>query len=170
MDMIAIGTVRTAWGVMGWLKLNSHSGEWTHFSDLKSVILKARDRDRKREYQVEGFRMQQGGGLMKLTGVDSPEAGKTLAGYEILVPRESAAALNDDEWYLSDLVGLSLVDAAGTTLGEIVGIIESADDLLEIRKSDGKQFIVPFRSQFVEEPDIEKGTLVLTALWLMEES
>lgn len=168
METIAIGTVRTAWGLKGWLKIKSFSGEWAHFFDLKSVILKVRNRDWKREYQVEGFRMQHEGGLIKLTGVDSPEAGKTLAGYEILVPRDSGAPLTDNEWYLSDLVGLSLVDVNGTTLGEIIGIIESADDLLEIRKPDGNSFLVPFRSRFVGEPDIENRTLVLTALWLME--
>ena len=132
------------------------------------MILKAGDRDRKHEYQVEGFRMQHEDGLIKLSGVDSPEAGKTLAGYEILVPGDLGAPLNEDEWYLRDLVGLSLVDVKGTTLGEIIGIIESADDLLEIRKPDGSIFMVPFRSGFVEEPDIENGMLVLTALWLME--
>ena len=112
--------------------------------------------------------MQHEDGLIKLSGVDSPEAGKTLAGYEILVPGDLGAPLNEDEWYLRDLVGLSLVDVKGTTLGEIIGIIESADDLLEIRKPDGSIFMVPFRSGFVEEPDIENGMLVLTALWLME--
>lgn len=170
MELIAIGTVRTARGVKGWLKLSSFSGEWSHFADLAAVTLKARDRDRKREYEVEGFQMNQGSGLIKLVGVDTPEAGKTLAGYEILVPKESAAPLDENEWYLRDLIGLSVVDDKGMVLGEIVSMVESADDLLEIRKPDGKLFMIPFRSRFVEEPDMEKRTMVLNALWLMDES
>jgi 16S rRNA processing protein RimM len=114
--------------------------------------------------------MQQGGGLIKLAGIDTPEAGKTLAGSEILAPREFAAPLHENEWYLSDLIGLSLVDEAGNTLGKVVGIIESADDLLEIKKTDGKNILIPFRSSFVGEPDPGSGTLVLTALWLLDES
>ncbi len=170
MELIAIGTIRTAWGLKGWLKLKSLSGEWAHFSNLGSVMLKSRNRDRQREYHVEDFRMHQGSGLIKLTGVDSPEAGKTLAGYEILVTRNLGAALNDNEWYLRDLVGLSLLDEKGLTLGKIIGIVESADDLLEVRKANGKSFLIPFRSRFVGEPDIEKGTITLTAQWLMDES
>lgn len=107
---------------------------------------------------------------MKLAGIDSPEAGKTLSGSEILVPKEMAAPLNDNEWYLGDLIGLSLVDDNGNVLGEIVGLVEAADDLLEIKQTDGKQLLVPFRAQFVGEPDLEKRTLVLTAPWLMEGS
>ena len=72
MELIAIGTIRTAWGLKGWLKLKSFSGEWTHFSDLGSVMLKSRNRDRQLEYRVEDFRMHQGSGLIKLVGVDSP--------------------------------------------------------------------------------------------------
>ncbi|MCK5737009.1 MAG: 16S rRNA processing protein RimM [Spirochaetaceae bacterium] len=170
MDLIAVGTIRTAWGLKGWLKLQSFSGEWTHFSDFETVILKSRNLKREREYKVEGFRMQQGGGLIKLSGIDTPELGKTLAGSEVLVPRDSGAPLNDNEWYIRDLIGLSLIDENESVLGEITGLIESADDLLEIKKTDGKNIIIPFRSCFVGEPDIEKGILVLTALWLMDES
>lgn len=170
MELIAIGTVRTAFGVKGWLKLSSFSGEWSHFTDLETVNLKAAKRKITREYRVEGFRLQHGGGLMKLAGIDSPEAGKTLSGSEILVPKELAAPLDENEWYLGDLVGLSLVDEEGNVLGEIVGFIEAADDLLEVRNTDGRQFLVPFRTQFVGVPDLDKGTLVLTALWIMDGS
>jgi len=78
--------------------------------------------------------------------------------------------LKENEWYLSDLVGLALVNPEGSVLGEITGIVESADDLLEIRKTDGKNILIPFRSGFVDEPDIGKGVLVLTALWLMDKT
>lgn len=170
MELIAIGAVRTAFGVKGWLKLTSFSGEWSHFADLETVSLKAANRKTTREYRVEGFRLQQGGGHMKLAGIDTPEAGKTLSGSEILVPKAHAAQLDEGEWYLGDLVGMSLVDDKANVLGEIVGFIEAADDLLEIRKTDGKQLLVPFRAQFVGEPDLESRTLVLTAPWLMDGS
>ena len=85
-----------------------------------------------------------------------------------MVPRECAAPLYDDEWYLSDLVGLSLVDGEGRIYGEITGIIESADDLLEILRPEGGVFIVPFRSEFVGKPDLKSGQLLLNAPWLAE--
>ncbi len=170
MDLVAIATVRTAWGVKGWLKLKSFSGEWNHFSALEKVTLRNRHSLRDKDYQVEEFRMQQGGSLIKLAGIDNPEDGKLLAGCELLVPGELGAALKENEWYLRDLAGLTLVNPEGSVLGEITGIVESADDLLEVRKTDGKSVLIPFRSEFVGEPDIGKGVLVLTAPWMMDES
>lgn len=107
--------------------------------------------------------------MMKLAGVDSPEAGKHLAGSEILVTQNNAASLRDGEWYQKDLIGLSLVDPDGESFGRIVSVIEAADDLLEIERPDHRRFLVPFRREFVGEPNLTKGLLVLNASWLAEE-
>ena len=39
-DLIAIGFVRTAYGVKGDIKVSSYSGETAHFFQLKEVFLK----------------------------------------------------------------------------------------------------------------------------------
>lgn len=169
MDRITIGSIRTSWGLKGWLKVTSHSGEWDHFHTLKEVELRHRGADRGRSFRVEGFRMHHGGGLIKLEGVETPEAGKAYSSLEIWVERNEAAPLDEGEWYLSDLVGLEVISETGGNIGTIVGVIESSDDLLEVKKSDGRTFFVPFRAEFVEEPDIGAGTILLSATWLSEE-
>lgn len=166
--LISIGAIRTSFGLEGWLKLISHSGEWKHFAALKTVILEESRRDRRKSYDIEGFRMHHGGGILKLVGIDNPEMAKSLAGQVLLVPREFAAPLSSDEWYIKDLVGLSLIDADGNDIGEVLSVIETADDLLEIRRSDGSRFMLPFRKQFVGEPDLTSRTIVLLAPWLAE--
>ncbi len=168
MELVVIGSIRTAWGVKGWLKLASFSGEWDHFSSLEKIDLKSPGKDRSREYRVEGFRMHQGNGTFKLVGVDTPEAGKLLSGMEIVVPKEMAAPLQTDEWYLSDLIGLQVVSKSGDGFGNIVAIVESSDDILEIERSDDSRFMVPFRTEFVGKPDMKKGRIVLNAPWLAE--
>ena len=168
MDLIAIGVVRTAWGLEGWVKLNSYSGEWDHFASLKTVSLKSVPSGRIREYGIEGFRIHQGAGQFKFFGVDSPESAKTLSGAEIMVSREGAAVLGEDEWYIADLIGLRILDVDGNHLGKVISIISTSDDLLEVETPAGEKFLVPFRKEFVGEPDIKGGTLVLTALWIME--
>ena len=169
MDLVAIGVIRTSWGVKGWLKVKSFSGEWDHFLSLESITLKNRKSGAGRKYSVEGVRMHNGGIIIKLSGIDTPELGKTLSGSEILVPRELAAPLAENEWYIYDLIGLNLVDKDGRSLGEITGVIESSDDLLEIRKTSGEYSLIPFRSEFVEEPDLEKGEIILNEPWLLEQ-
>jgi len=121
---------------------------------------------RQREYQVEGFEVVNGTGTIKLLGIDTPEDGKSLTGSEILVPRHQGARLKENQWYLCDLVGLSVLDTKGRILGEVVGMIEASDDIMEIRRLDGTNFMIPFRSEFVQKPNSENRTVVLTADWL----
>ena len=166
MDLVAIGFVRTSWGVKGWLKLGSYSGEWDHFRSLRDLVLRKGGAEKRAV--AEGFRMQGDSGLMKLAGTDTPEAGRAWAGWEIFVPPSDGAALGEDEWYIRDLVGLAVVGSDGTAYGTIVSVVESADDLLEVERADGSAFFVPFRREFTGEPDLGGGTLELTAPWLAE--
>jgi 16S rRNA processing protein RimM len=166
-DLIAVGLVRTSWGVKGWIKVASLSGEWDHFPAIKEVTL--RKGDRNRSFKVEGFRRLGDAGALKLAGIENPEVGKTYAGWEILASRAHAAPLTEGEWYLADLVGLEVV-GDGERFGVVNAVIEAADDLLEIRRSDGSTFMVPFRRDFVEEPDLDKGEIILISPWLAEKS
>jgi len=166
MDLVAIGIVRTTRGVGGWLKLHSFSGEWDHFRRVESLMLRPKNRMRQSRYQVEGFEVIHGVGTIKLQGIDTPEDGKSITGYEILVPKHQGALLRENQWYLCDLVGLSVLDAKGRVLGKVISMIETSDDIMEVRKPDGAVFMVPFRSNFVQEPNLENRTIVLTADWL----
>jgi len=166
MDLIVIGIVRTTRGVGGWLKLHSFSGEWKHFYGIETLILRSKNHIRQNRYQVEGFEVVHGVGTIKLRGINTPEHGKTLIGYEILVPRTQGALLKENQWYLCDLVGLEVLDTRGRVLGEVISMIEASDDIMEIRKPDGTIFMIPFRSNFVQEPNLENRTIVLSADWL----
>ena len=169
MDTIVIGAIRTPWGLGGWLKLSSFSGEWDHFYGIESLVLRSRNRMRERECRVERFEIKHGVGIIKLLGIDTPEEGKLLTGYEILVPRHQGACLEENQWYLCDLVGLSVLDTKNRVLGVVVGVVETSDDIMEIRRPDGTNFMVPFRSNFVREPNLENRTIVLTTDWLQDQ-
>ncbi|VDA99627.1 hypothetical protein S1OALGB6SA_698 [Olavius algarvensis spirochete endosymbiont] len=166
MDLIVIGTIRTTRGVKGWLKLRSFSGEWDHFYEIKTLVLRSKNHKRQKTYQVEKFEIKHRVGTIKLLGIDTPEDGKSLTGYEILVPRHQGARLKENQWYLCDLVGLRVLDTEGRALGEVISVTETSDDILEIRRPGGGNFMIPFRSNFVQEPNLENRTIVLTTDWL----
>ena len=145
----------------------SFSGEWDHFTTLESVVLRTSSFER--FYAVEGFqRRNEASPLIKFRKVDSCEKAKELSGAEILVSRECVAPLGDSEWYITDLIGLELVDPEGISCGRVAGVLETCDDLLEIRQESEKVVFIPFRQNFVGEPDIERGKIQLLAPWLLD--
>jgi 16S rRNA processing protein RimM len=74
------------------------------------------------------------------------------------VPDESG---EDDAWYEHELLGLSVVDPAGATLGEVAGLRHMpAQDLLVVRTPLGER-LVPFVRAIVPVVDVPGGVVVV---------
>lgn len=165
-EELAIGRIRTSHGVRGDLKVVSYSGETEHFESLSELTLS--DGRRRRRFAIERVRVAGQALLIKLDGLDTPEEARAFGGWEILVDRESAAPLGEDEYYLGDLCKCSVVKA-GRKLGKVLSVCEGGGgDMLEIEVPSGKRFFVPFRREFVGKVDIGMRTVELEADWLIE--
>ena len=176
-------------GLEGFVKFRSFSGETAHLERLGSMTLRKngvervcrvvemRPDARPRKHDIG----RSGGGIILFEGVDGPEKAKTLTGSEIVVGREDAAPLNEGEYYIEDLKGLRLV-ADGKTpgveeavFGVVTGVFEGGGGmLLEVEVGEtasgakGGARLVPFRDAFVGDISLEKGTIVLRASWVLE--
>ncbi len=106
--------------------------------------------------------------LLKFVGIDSPEAAKMLADFELWVPRDQAAPLEEGEVYLADLIGCSLV-FAGVVRGRVMGHLEGASAiLLEVEKTNGENCIVPFQEVYLGSIDLNGRTIELKVDWILE--
>ena len=66
-----------------------------------------------------------------------------------------------DEFYDHQLVGLAAEDLEGRALGEVTAVLHGAQDLLQVRASDGRQALVPFVAALVPEVDVAAGRVVI---------
>jgi 16S rRNA processing protein RimM len=166
-------------GLEGFIKLRTLSGETAHLLGLRSVCLRLSDGER--VYEVERISGSGERALIKFRGVDSPEAAGLLRGAALLVDRENAAPLGEGEFYVEDLRGMRVVaprDAAsadadanadGEFLGTVTDVLEAGGGwLLELRLPAGELRLVPFRGEFFGEVDPDKGRAVLLKRWILE--
>jgi 16S rRNA processing protein RimM len=89
-----------------------------------------------------------GGGqpVVRFAEIGDRNAAEALRGQLLTVPRSALPALEEGEYYHSDLIGLPCVDGDGQPIGTVVAVENfGAGDLLEIEKPDGKRGLVPFR-------------------------
>jgi 16S rRNA processing protein RimM len=158
--------VGAPFGLRGFVKLRSLSGETAHL--LKPRRLTLRLGGREQVWDVEAAEEAPPALLMKFRGIDSPEAAKTLQGAEILLGREDAAPLGPGEYYIEDLKGLEVY--AGTeALGTITAILEGGGgSLAELRLKTGETRLVPFRDEFFGDIDIEGRRAELLGRWILE--
>jgi 16S rRNA processing protein RimM len=109
-EQFVVGIVRGSHGITGEFKVESTSGEYSHFADMEEVTLT--DGTVTRKFKVE--RTSEGAGVlfMKLAGINTPEQAAVYNRWEIVVPRENAHPLQEGEWYIEDLKGCSVIASA----------------------------------------------------------
>jgi len=167
-DKFIIGLVGAPFGVKGFLKVRSGSGEIEHLLKLQSVIVKKDDKESL--FNIEEISPVNPAGtvLVKFKGIDSPEKAKTLNGAQLLGGRDEAAPLGEGEFYIEDLKGLQ-VYGKEEIIGVITDIIEGGGgELVEIKLTNGEKRLVPFRKEFFPEINPEKGRVLLQNIWILE--
>jgi 16S rRNA processing protein RimM len=166
MEYLATGVLKAPHGVHGYLKLHSFSEEFSHLA-VKGEVLLRKDGKEKR-CMLEAFKSSGNGLLVKFAGVDSPEEARAFNGWEVWVPREAAAPLEEGEYYVADLSSCSIVSGS-EIVGRVVGVIDGPQALLlEVEATaDGKRYLVPFMSQYVGDVDLEQKRIELLEPWLL---
>ncbi len=111
---------------------------------------------------VAGCKWHSGELLVRFEGVSDRDAAAELRGTWLTVDSATIAPPADpDEFRDADLVGLSVRTAGGTHVGTVDDVLHSGQDVLVIKSSDGREFMVPFVKPLVPDVDVKSGFLVI---------
>ena len=84
--------------------------------------------------------------IARFKGVNDRAAADALRGQLVEIERGALPALDDDEYYHADLIGLPVFDQGGIALGTVSAVENyGAGDLLEVVTADGRKALIPFR-------------------------
>ncbi|MBY6046084.1 ribosome maturation factor RimM [Vannielia litorea] len=157
--MVCVGAIGGAFGVQGEVRLKSFCAEPTDIAEYGPLSTE----DGKRQFTVSLTRPLKGALGARLTGIASKEEADALKGTRLYVARTRLPALPDDEFYYSDLIGLTVTDTGGEVLGKVLAVHDhGAGDLLEIRSAGGSDsFLLPFTREAVPTVDLTAGRLVV---------
>jgi 16S rRNA processing protein RimM len=108
--------------------------------------------------------LHKGGIVLHFAQSDSISSAEALAGLYVAIPEAQRAALGEDEIYIGDLIGCTVVDVAGVELsgaaGVDVGVIEDVDraagptPILVVSGKKG-DVLIPFAKSFLKKIDLE---------------
>jgi len=116
-----------------------------------------------REFLLSAVRPSKGHAVVaRVKGVQERADAEALAGRDLFMPRDRLPAAQEDEWYYSDLIGLSAIDRDGHVLGAVTAVHDfGAGDIIEISPSGGPVIMVPFTRQFVPDINVGDGTITV---------
>lgn len=162
-DWICIGAIAGSHGVRGDVKLKSFTnGPDAIFS--YSEVYKGPNGPL---VALTKIRAAKDSFVVRMEGVETPEEAQALKSVQLFVLRASLPQVDEDEFYLADLIGLSAFNETGVEIG-FVRAVENfgSEDLLELVlneavKNLGRQVFVPFRKVFVPTVDIASGSVTI---------
>lgn len=159
-----------AHGLRGGLKIkpfSDHSPDWWSGLPVAWLLSPADKAEPEGPFKVRGVGHSAHGPRIDLGDIKDRNKAEALKGFQLLVEEGELPALTDGQMYQDDLAeALStarLENAKGEVLGQVEGILENpAHLILEVRKPDGTQILVPLVNPCFNSIVPEDGVLLLT--------
>lgn len=164
-ECLRVGVITSAHGVHGEVNVFPTTDDVKRFKKLKKVIL---DTGREvLEKEITSVKYSKQMVILKLSDIDDRDAAEKLRKCELLVTRDNAVKLAKDEYFIVDLVGLSvyeegsdkligtLTDVITTGANDVYEITFDADFLYNEKRPDADKMYIPAIKDCVQQVDIE---------------
>lgn len=157
-ERIIVGTIGGAFGVQGEVRLKSFCSDPAAIADYAPLYTE----DGKTFAQLILTGQQKNGFTARVDGIVTKEEADTLKGTALYADRSAMPTLPDDEYYYADLIGLTVLDTGGKTLGTVKNVMDhGAGDLLELNVPDTSETVLlPFTQAAVPTVDLAAGRII----------
>ncbi|MCM1227884.1 MAG: ribosome maturation factor RimM [Clostridium sp.] len=118
----------------------------------------------KTPYTVDSARVHKNTVLIRLSGINTPEAANALRNKIVYIDRNEIE-LEEGAYFIQDIIGLTVKNAdTGRIYGEIKDVLQTgANDVYEIKNGD-KTYLVPAIEDVVIETDIDNSIMLIRPL------
>lgn len=155
-DRVCVGVIVGAHGVRGAVRIKSFT---VRAVDMAAYGPVENEAGRHLRLRVAGE--NKGVVTATIDGIGDRTAAEALKGAKLYVPRAALPPPDDEEFYYSDLVGLSVALADGSELGKVRGVFDfGGGDVIEVLGPSGT-VMFPFTRAVVPVVDVAGGRLVV---------
>lgn len=158
-EYIPVGKISGAFGVKGWVKIYSFTDPRENILSYSPLYLS--QKGEWVEVKVVEGRLQGKGVVMSLGGVTDRDQVLPLVGVELAIAKTQIKPAGKDEYYWSDLIGMSVVNLQDEQLGQVDSLLENgAHDVLVVVNKDKTERLIPFvLDDIVELVDLDNNVI-----------
>lgn len=159
-DLLKVGVITTTHGVRGEVKVYPTTDGPERFLELDYVLLDTGKELRKLE--IKNVKFLKNLVILKFKGVDNINDIEKYKGRDLWIPREEGQELEEDEYYIADLLGMSVILEDGREFGTLKDVMETgANDVYIIDSAEHGEVLLPAIRECILDVDLEKNVMTI---------
>ena len=158
---ISIAKILNFHGIKGEAKIGFSKGRESQLESLSKVFVKKGDSFF--ELNVSSVRFHKQFAIVKFKEFATVNDVEQYKGCDIFLTKDEVENnLEEDEYLISDLVGMDVYDDDGACIGNVTAVGENlANNILFVSDSNGKSHLVPFVKDLVPVVDLKGKKIVI---------
>lgn len=162
-DLLKVGIISSTHGIKGEVKVFPTTDDPQRFKKLKNVLLDSGKE--KRNLKIQGVKFFKQFVILKFVEINDINDVEKYKGSSLYVTRDQAVELEKDEYFIADLIGLTVTAEEEKLEGTLKDVIETgANDVYVIELSDRRELLLPAIKECVLSVDLEKGEMKIRLL------
>ncbi|AIS52546.1 16S rRNA processing protein RimM [Thermoanaerobacter kivui] len=162
-DYYNVGKITSAHGIKGEVKVYPLTNEPERFYDLEYVWI-FDDQQKMNKYYIEYVKITSKGVCVKLKGIDTRNDAERLKGAFLKVDAQNALKLEEDEYFIKDLIGMRVYTEEDEYLGKLVEVFQTGANDVYVIKDEKNEILIPAIKDVVKKVDVENKVMVVHLL------
>lgn len=159
-QFLKVGIISSTHGIRGQVKVYPTTDDIRRFDGLKTVILRAKGTEQ--TLHVEAVQYFKQFVIIKFKEYNSINDVEQYKNAALFVTREDAVPLEEDEYFIADLIGLTAETDEGKTLGTVADVIQTgANDVYVVHTAEDRELLLPAIRDCVRSVDMETGKIIV---------
>jgi 16S rRNA processing protein RimM len=160
-ELVCVGVIVRARGVIGELEIKPLGENAVRLAPGQTVYLEKSEGQTARPYVVAALRRLNDRLGLTLEGVTTPEQARLLKGESVMVDAEWLPDLPEGHYYHYQIVGLTVVDGEGRTLGRIEEILTTGGNDVYVVREGKEEILLPATDEVVRVIDLAAGRMTV---------
>ena len=156
-DFLKVGGIANTHGIKGEVKVFPTTDDPQRFCKLKNVKL-----DTGKGYidlEIQSVKFFKQFVILKFKGYDNINDIEKYKGKQLYVTRENAVELDEDEYFIADMIGLDVIDENDNHIGKLTDVTQTgANDVYVINMEDCEdELLVPAIKECILDVNVKDG-------------
>lgn len=161
--LLQVGVISSTHGIRGEVKVFPTTDDVNRFKKLKKVILDTGREQMTLEIQSVKFFKQFV--ILKFKGIDNINDIEKYKGKSLFVDRENAVRLKKNEYFVADMIGMSVFTEDGEMFGTLKDVMKTgANDVYVVQTEAHGEVLIPAIGQCILNVDTEQGSMTVHLL------